>query len=73
MKSFQISHKKRFLKISKCNNLSSKQWDLRNIESFEKPQNSKLSKKDFDEISFGNRGYSKSSINNKIKESIKNV
>src|SRR3989344_4170031 len=35
---------------------------LYNIESFEKPQNSKLSKKDFDAISFGNRGYSKSSI-----------
>ena len=33
-----------------------------NIESFDKPQNSKLSKKDFDAISFGNWGYSKSSI-----------
>ncbi len=38
------------------------------IESFEKPQNSKLSKKDFDAISFGNEGYSKSSINYEIKE-----
>ena len=34
------------------------------IEGFEKPQNTKPSKKDFDEISFGNRDYSKSSIEN---------
>ncbi|MBS3081055.1 alanine racemase [Candidatus Pacearchaeota archaeon] len=35
---------------------------LQNIESFDKPQNSKLSKKDFDAISFGNEVKSKSSI-----------
>ena len=43
----------------------------KNIESFEKPQNSKLSKRDFDTISSGNRSYSKSSIEiNKIKPKI---
>src|SRR3989338_5425481 len=41
-------------------------------ESFEKPQNSKLSKKDFDAISFGNGGHSKSSIGN-VKRTYKQL
>jgi len=41
-------------------------------ESFEKPQNSKLSKKNFDAISFGNGGHSKSSIGN-VKRTYKQL
>ena len=41
-----------------------KNEEIKEIENFEKPEKSKFSKKDFDAISFGNEGYSKSSIEN---------
>jgi len=54
--------------IDACFSDESKETGEKEIESFEKPQDSKLSKKDFDAISFGNDGYSKSSIKKRAKD-----